>query len=233
MQFELDALVTELELIRTLAEPFIEPDSFWELARAGSRLRALPVGNPKSSWSIEEPLRTIPSPGAYKQGGAGELTIRANVRTLWEITRADRNIVTVRDNVSTSVSITTEPCMPEGPCEIAGWTMDIAAVESAPGCGLHAQVKESEAWFPKGLDVPRLPMFIPTLGAVLEFVLGELFQSDWTKRVGSHAKASSWRALQCVAWERWLNWQRRIVSTGSVSPWLDIKARRCAELNDH
>jgi hypothetical protein len=232
VQFELEALVTELELIGRLAEPFLESESFWELHRARSRLRGLPIGDPRSSWSVEAPLRTIPSRGAYAQDGRGQYTVRANVRTLWEVSRPNRRIVTVRDNVSTSVSITTEGGEAD-PREIARWTMDIAAVDAAPGCGLHAQVKESEKWFPSGFDVPRLPVFIPTVGAVLEFVLGELFQVAWTKRVSSHAAARSWRALQREAWERWLNWQQEIIRTGTVSPWLDIKARRCAELDNH
>lgn len=233
MHFEHEALVTELQLIRALAEPFLEPESFWDLQQAISRLRGLPVGDTSASWSIDEPIFTIPSRGEYARGGRGELVVRANVSTLWEITRIDRKTVAVRDNVSTSVLITTEDEETDVSTEIARWTMDIAAVESAPGCGLHAQVKESEAWFPKALDVPRLPVFIPTLGAVLEFVLGELFQDTWPKHVSGHTSAHSWRALQTRSWNRWLSWQQQIVGAGSVSPWLDLKAHRCAKLNDH
>ncbi|MEX2193916.1 MAG: hypothetical protein WD844_01400 [Thermoleophilaceae bacterium] len=215
-----------------MAEPFLEPQSFWELERARARLRAVPIGE-ASSWAIDTPLRTVPSFGAYAQDGLGEYTVRASIRTLWEITRTDRRYVSVRDNVSTSISISTEQTSSQDECEIARWTMDIAAVDSAPGCGLHAQVKESPDWFPTGLDVPRLPLFIPTLGAVLEFVLGELFQTEWTRRVSAHTAAHGWRAIQRLAWDRWLNWQTEIVRTSAVSPWLDIKARRCNELDEH
>ncbi|MDQ3673987.1 MAG: hypothetical protein M3365_06405, partial [Gemmatimonadota bacterium] len=117
--------------------------------------------------------------------------------------------------------------------EIARWTMDIAAVGSAPGCGLHAQVQEHPTWFPAGFDVPRLPLFIPTLGAVLEFVLGELFQHQWTRHVSGHASAKNWRELQRRAWERWLGWQQETVAASTVSPWLDVKARGCGGLDEH
>lgn len=232
MRFELDALVEELVLIRAMAEPFLEAGSFWELNQARARLQAVPVGGPRT-WSIDTPLRTIPSLGKYSQHDLGQYTVRAGIRTLWEITRTDNTYVHVRDNVSTSVAISTERTTADPEREIARWTMDIAAVDSAPGCGLHAQVKESPHWFPSGLDVPRLPLFIPTLGAVLEYVLGELFQAEWPQRVSTHTSGQSWRALQRAAWERWLNWQKNIVGGSVISPWLDIKARRCDQLDDH
>jgi len=232
VQFELDALTNELKLIRLLAEPFMEAKSIQELDVAYWQLRQLPQDNDKSSWSIDTPLRTIRSPGTYAQDGQGGFTVRANIVTLWEITRTGRNVVMVRDNISTSVAITTEDTSAVETV-IARWTMDIAAVASAPGCGLHFQVKESDRWFPKGFDVPRVPVFIPTLGAVLEFVLGELFQAEWTMRVRSHASASNWRATQRRAWDRWLSWQQEIVRSGTVSPWLDVKARGCAELDKY
>ncbi|MGN6373001.1 MAG: hypothetical protein ACTHM1_08405 [Solirubrobacteraceae bacterium] len=209
-----------------LAEPFLERESVRELVQARWRLHSLPYPSVGRSWSIEGPLRTIRSPGEYATDGRGEHTVRANIRTLWEIDRPDSTTVSVRDNVSTSVSITTEHS------EIARFTMDIAAIGSAPGCGLHAQIKHSTDWFPPGLDVPRLPVFIPTLGAVLEFVLGELFQRRWSSHVAGHVASHNWRALQLQAWRRWLEWQREIIEGASVSPWLDIKARLCAALDE-
>jgi hypothetical protein len=226
MRFALDALTHELDLIEQLCLPFLERESAHELTQARWRLHGLEYPSTGRSWSIDKPLRTIRSPGAYATDGQGEHTIRANVTTLWEIDRPDRNMVTVRDNVSTSIAITTEAG------EIARWTMDIAAVESAPGCGLHAQVKHGSAWFPDGLDVPRIPVFIPTLGAVLEYVLGELFQQEWTSHVAGHPSASSWRGLQLATWRRWLDWQRKIIDNATVSPWLDVKANRCSALDE-
>ncbi len=174
-------------MVRAMAEPFLEDDSSWELNGARARLQALRVGEP-CRWAIDTPLLTRPSHGSYAQDDRGEYTVRASVRTHWDITRVDREFVRIHDNVSTSVAISTEPTQATDAKEIARWTMDIAAAESAPGCGMHAQVKDSQHspdWFPKGLDVPRLPVFIPTLGAVLEFVLGELFQTEWPQRVGA------------------------------------------------
>jgi hypothetical protein len=227
MQFELEALTRELGLIHELAEAFLEPESARALEEARWRLHSLPHEQPKSSWEISTPLRTTLSPGEYRPSGMGEHTVRAEITTLWEITRTNQQTVTVRDNVSTSISIATVD-------EVIGrWTMDIAAVSSAPGCGLHAQIKESESWFPKDLDVPRLPVFIPTLGSVLEFVLGELFQQKWTAHVSAHRNAASWRALQARLWTRWLDWQLETVRRATVSPWLDVKARLCEQLEGY
>jgi hypothetical protein len=227
MRFALDALTRELDLIGDLCQPFLERESAHELRQARWRLQGLEFPSTGRSWSIDTPLRTIRSTGDYATDGLGEHTVRANIRTLWEIDRPDRHTVTIRDNVSTSIAITTEAG------EIARWTMDLAVVDSAPGCGLHAQVKHSAGWFPHGLDVPRIPVFIPTLGAVLEYVLGELFQQKWTSHVAGHASASSWRGLQLEAWRQWLDWQRKIVDNATVSPWLDVKASRCAALDEH
>jgi hypothetical protein len=223
----MQSLTSELELIAALAEPFLERESTYRLQQARWSLSGMPYPSYGRTWQIDTPLRTIRSGGEYATDAQGEHTVRADLRTIWDLDRPNRDTVVVRDNVSTSVAITTEQR------EIARFTMDIAAVDSAPGCGLHAQIKHSADWFPEGLDVPRLPMFIPTFGAVLEYVLGELFQQRWSSHVAGHVSAASWRGLQREAWTRWLDWQRAIVDGATVSPWLDVKARRCAALDEH
>jgi hypothetical protein len=139
--------------------------------------------------------------------------------------------VEVWDNVSTAVSFRTGRGANER--ERARFTMDIAAAATAPGCGLHMQIKNHPEWFPQDLDVPRFPMYVPTFGSVLEFVLGELFQDEWMKRVAGHKFNHGWRELQQQLWVNWLEWQRAVVMRSTVSPWLDIKAARCAELGPH
>jgi hypothetical protein len=220
-------LTQELSLIHDLANPFLEPESSYRLEAARWRLKMLPRDSQTTRWEIDTPLRTRRSTGEYAQDQQGEYTVQANITTVWDVTRLGATELLVRDNVSTAIGITNN----DG--EIARWTMDMAAVAGAPGCGLHAQVKDHPEWFPKGFDVPRLPVFIPTLGAVLEYVLGELFQRTWAEHVAGHKLASSWRELQRRVWERWLAWQQAIVHASAVSPWLDIKAIGCASLNEH
>jgi hypothetical protein len=227
LRFELEALTNELDLIGRLANDFLEPASARGLQEARWRLHNFPYNDPSACWEIETPLQTIQSDGGYRVSGRGSHTVRAEITTLWEITRDERYTVCIRDNVSTSVAFTT------GDGEIARFTMDIAAIPSAPGCGLHAQVKESPHWFPSDLDVPRLPVFIPTLGSVLEFVLGELFQQQWTEHVSGHLNSNSWRELQARLWKAWLDWQQQTVREATVSPWLDLKARRCQALEGY
>lgn len=227
LRFNLDTLTQELSLIHDLAKPFLEPESSHRLKRAQWALKTLPRDSQRTSWKIDAPLMTRPSTGDYAQDQQGEYTVQANITTVWDVTRVGASELVVRDNVSTAIAITNN----DG--EIARWTMDMAAVPGAPGCGLHAQVKDHPEWFPKGLDVPRVPVFIPTLGAVLEYVLGELFQREWAERVAGHKLANSWRELQRRAWQRWLAWQQGIVHASTISPWLDVKAMGCAGLNDH
>lgn len=227
VRFDLDTLTRELSLIHDLANGFLEPESSHRLEAARWRLKGLPRDSPTTRWEIDTPLRTCRSLGEYAQDQQGEFTVQANITTIWEVTRHGARELVVRDNVSTKIAITNN----DG--EIARWTMDMAAVQGAPGCGLHAQIKDHPEWFPKGFDVPRIPVFIPTLGAVLEYVLGELFQRTWTEHVAGHKLANSWRELQRRSWQRWLAWQHTIVHASAVSPWLDVKAIGCAGLNDH
>src|SRR5436190_1532122 len=74
------------------------------------------------------------------------------------------------------------------PAEIAMWRMEVGDARS-PGCHFHVQVLgEAEvAPFPKSLSVPRLPAVHSTPPAVIEFVLGELFQATWDKHVAARS----------------------------------------------
>jgi hypothetical protein len=224
VRFEINTLARELSLIRQMASEFLDAEGAQALYTAEWALRGLPRNDPTASWVIETPVTTRRSCGEYAQDGQGEFTVIAKVTSVWEVTRLDQHALVVRDNVSTCVSIeTTER-------ELARWTMDMAAISGAPGCGLHAQVKHHPNWYPEGFDVPRVPVFIPTVGAVLEFVLGELFQREWAQNVSAHKLGASWRELQQRMWGRWLSWQHDIVRASAVSPWLDIKAAGCAGL---
>jgi len=222
--FEIEALRRELSLIRSIAGDFLSAEGSRSLEQAAWALHVLPHGDPSASWVIDTPIATRRSCGEYAQDGQGEFTVVGKVTSLWEVTRLDQRKLVVRDNVSTIVSIETT----DG--EIARWTMDMAVVTAAPGCGLHTQVQHHPEWFPEGFDVPRIPMFVPTVGAVLEFLLGELFQREWTERVAGHKLTASWRQLQQGMWRRWLEWQTEIVRTTSISPWLDIKSAGCIGL---
>lgn len=231
LKFELDKLVRELAVIGDLAKPFLTASGARELDQSMWRLRALPRDDPAANWEVSVPVETRPSCGDFAADGKGELTVTAHLTTTWDLLRSDQKTVEIRDNVSTVVSF--RAGSDENECEIARFTMDIAAVKTAPGCGLHMQVKNHPEWFPADLDVPRFPMFVPTFGSVLEFVLGELFQHEWTKHVAGHKSNNGWRELQQELWLNWLSWQQAVVRQSAVSPWLDIKAARCAALGPH
>jgi hypothetical protein len=225
MDFDATTLVDELGLIREIAKAFLEPESLRILHNAQASLRGLSRSKTGSRWAIDDPIRTRVSHGSYATDGRGQHAVSAEIRTVWHLQRSGRGRVSVSDNVSSTISI-----LADGN-RIAEWHMDIAAMSSDPGCGLHAQVHEHDTWFPSGLDIPRIPTFIPTVGAVVEFVLGELFQKDWSQHVAGHRSNSNWRSVQLQHWTALLDWQRSVLGAGRVSPWLDLKSARCDGLS--
>jgi hypothetical protein len=109
--------------------------------------------------------------------------------------------------------------------EIAMWRMEIGN-EALPGCAFHAQILgEAEGGhFPRTLSVPRLPLFMATPLAALDFFLGELFQNDWPE-VAARASANTdmWRGIHAPRWERTLDWQKTQIAGAVGSPWLAVK----------
>lgn len=105
------------------------------------------------------------------------------------------------------------------------WRTEVGDVGS-PGCYFHQQVlgQSDSPPFPHGLSVPRLPSVIVTPMAVLEFLLGELFQDEWAKHVSRETDDTRfWQSTQRDILLRLLDWKKRHIQKCVGSPWMALK----------
>src|SRR6266850_4101566 len=158
----------------------------------------------RCSWQIplDRPLRTVVSNGAYQPDSAGALNVRGVISTVWTIEHVGRHAALGRhdevfrlvDDGSTLVKILKVADDDQESC-VAAWHFDVG-VAISPGFHFHTQISTrpdaadmaAETYFPKTLDVPRLPavLFFPL--DALDFLLGELFLDQWPKyAVSQHA----------------------------------------------
>jgi hypothetical protein len=218
----------EVEAMSKLGEPFLTPDTRWRFDRLKAQLVGLTPGR-TLAWSVPSntPLVTEPSLGEYEAGnrGGGVHAVVAHISFLWHLTARGAPLrVDLSGNATTRIELF--DALADQPTSLAMWRMEVGA-EDGPGCCFHVQVlgSELEPPFPKSLPIPRLPVFPVTPMAALEFVLSELFQEEWRKRVArSEPSARQWRGLQRDHWVAFLAWQKERVESAGLSPLVSLKA---------
>jgi hypothetical protein len=227
MEFSFLDMQLEVESMKVLAAPLLTAEGNSRFERMQADLRAL---RPRSTlgWQVpkSEPLETVPSDGEYevKAGGKGAHVVLGRVSFLWELEagRPPIRTIALTGNATTRIELLDAASSRS----LAMWRMEVGA-EDAPGCCFHVQVLGETAAppFPKSLPIPRLPTIPPTPMAALELVLGELFQSRWRDQVRrSTETADMWRGVQQRRWASFLTWQRDVVGSYGISPWLALKS---------
>ena len=122
---------------------------------------------------------------------------------------------------------------------IASWRMELGD-SASPGTFFHAQIPDtfqaatpmddstSPQMWPSWLPVPRIPIPAMTPMLALEFLLAEIFQDRWPKRMASGGhEADEWRALQRDRYVKFFEWQRKNAQdSGQGSPLLAMKAAK-------
>jgi hypothetical protein len=100
---------------------------------------------------------------------------------------------------------------------------------TSPGCYFHVQVlgDREVCPFPKAVSVPRFPSVFVTPMAVVEYVLGELFQDRWAQAVAEeNGNVLYWRRLQKDRFIRLFNWQKSSLEGAISTPWMTLKAAK-------
>jgi hypothetical protein len=188
-------------------------------------------------WGIQEsqPFLTEVSRGEYQPDDQGSLNVYAEITSTWTIRRvppkkrsqrAERFLLT--GNASTRVRLHREPSALANAAQLAMWRAEVGA-SSSPGCHFHVQIGGDldDPPFPKALDVPRLPGLLVTPPAVVEYVVGELFQDRWLKHIaGQTADLNRWWPIQRRRLGAVLGWQLKVVRSASGSPWATLKKRK-------
>jgi hypothetical protein len=234
--FDFDDVSREIGAFAGIAKQFIDPVCSNVLPILQKQLRFIRSKKSitPSIWGIPRgsPLRTIVSAGAYEQNPRrGNLHVYAEIACIWEIFCPDEKtkktslqrhfelsgkastrveIIKLHDNEKTTIAV---------------FHVDVGDMYS-PGCHFHVQVlqERQHEMFPKELSIPRFPSMLITPCTVAEFVLAELFQSQW-RQLASRASndMATWRDVQIPRFERFLNWQIRVLKQSTTSPWTNFK----------
>lgn len=185
---------------------------------------------------VLDPLLTKPTRDYERGSKSGGPEIYAHVTGNWELrpvglTGPDR-MVAFTGTASAKVELWPAEYQwreeQDGRSRLAMWRIELGAHDS-PGCYFHFQILGdlAESPFPKSVPIPRLPSPFVTPMAAVEFVLGELFQDQWS-RIASRATHSHqrWRAIQQQRWSNLIRWQKERLGRGGSSPWMILKAAK-------
>ncbi len=234
LDFSIKEFLTEIAAVEAITARFTARESAGVLPRLRISLENLRYqkNDAISRWGIpeEEPFRTSVSYGEYERDSNGEHNVFAEITSVWEIgpygnreAGGVSKLLRLHGIASTRVRLIRESH--DGLEEIAMWRMEIGD-DNAPGCRFHVQVlgEVDEIPFPHSITVPRLPSIMVSPMAVIEFVVGELFQDSWPREASrGGASMDMWRSIQTKRLDRLLNWQSSVVQNNLGSPWLSLK----------
>lgn len=226
-------LLRELDAIVELASSFLQRETTETvLPRYKSMIENLRHNPVESSFRLTipeaDPLTTITSEGKCEPSGKGP-NAYATISSVWEVERIPpkkkrqpAKHLRICGLASTKVRIFE---VKDGSAnEVAMWRTEIGD-SASPGCHFHVQIlgDSNRPPFPHSLSVPRLPSLCFTPAAVLEYVLGELFQRSWIKEMARKETAlHRWSPVQRARMERLLDWQKTAI-LNDPSPWLALK----------
>jgi hypothetical protein len=109
---------------------------------------------------------------------------------------------------------------------VAHWQFE-AGDDKSPGCHFHSSVNQQGDGdlFPDWLKIPRLHGLLLSPMDGLEFLLGELFQRRWKKRMSEDSQdRNGWADSQEMRLTKMLNWQAKQVRERKFgSPWMSLK----------
>lgn len=236
LEFGFQDVLDEVDALDKIVGPFCNPRSRPVLPQLITELKSI-RDNPSERawiWGIREsnPFYTAVSRGAYQPDDQGADNVFAEITSIWTIRRIPPRKKSERvarfkltGNASTRVRLYREMPLGRDPAELAMWRAEIGDTVS-PGCHFHVQVlgEGNEPPFPRSLDIPRLPALIVTPAAVVEYVVGELFQDTWLKHLSSQsANLNRWWPIQRRYLSAILSWQLKIIKDASSSPWGTLK----------
>ncbi len=211
--FHFDDMRREVNDFSALAKRFLDPSAESCLKVFADQLHIIRGKAPLASkqpgdsskeyrWEIpaDRALRTKPSRGYERGKRKGGPEIYARITSVWVIApepKKSNRDVPRRFRLIGNASVRVEWVDLSDQKPMGSWRMEIAD-DASPGTFFHAQIlgDHADPPFPKSITVPRLPCIAPTPMAVLEFVLGELFQDEWEKHsINPSPHMESWRKI--------------------------------------
>lgn len=242
--FHFDDMQREVADFSALAKRFLDPSAETCLKVFADQLGIIRqkaplastqpgVSGKKYRWEIpaNQALRTKPSRGYEKGKRKGGPEIYARITSVWDISpepRKSNHDVSKHFHLTGNASVRVEWVDVGDDKSMGSWRMEIAD-DASPGPFFHTQILGDQPHppFPQSVTVPRLPCMASTPMAVLEFVLGELFQDEWEKHsMNPSPQMESWRAIQRHRFLNLLAWQKELLKDCMMPPWTVLKTAR-------
>lgn len=238
LRFKFTELVREVMVLKFIARDYLESTTLWALDQYKSQLEHIWERAPEGATTplTLPPLLTIVSPGHYEPSGRfGSMHVYATISGTWDVKpvgqRSQRQKVTQKRSLEFCGIASTRIEMHEkehGENSIAMWKMELG-YSTSPGCYFHVQIlgDREDSPFPKAVSIPRLPSVFVTPMAVVEYVLGELFQDRWAQAVAEeNTNVLYWRSVQKERLIRLFNWQKNSLENAISTPWMTLKAAK-------
>jgi hypothetical protein len=237
LRFRFAELVREVSTLRVITRDYLDSSTLWALDRFKEQLEHIWEAVPEATTTILTlpSLSTIVSPGHYEPiGGTGSMHVYAKISGTWEVKPVGHHSKKEKGRQKRSlefcgIASTRIELYEEGAdtISIAMWKMELGDSLS-PGCYFHVHVLgDGESPFPKAVSVPRLPSLFITPMAVVEYVIGELFQDRWAQAVAEeNGDILHWRSLQKERFIRLFNWQKSSLEAAISTPWMTLKAAK-------
>lgn len=236
LQFLRRELVEETAALKNMAAKLLAPSGDQVLAGLGSQIDAIPERSAGGSHEIRlRPLHTRPTRDYEPGSKSGGSAIYAKITGIWEVRsvggKRPKTKVSFTGKASTVVELWPAECPwgeeTEETSRLAKWQIELGAYDS-PGCYFHVHLGDRDAPpFPKSIPIPRLPSPFVTPMSAVEYVLGELFQDIWERRAAENRHHQQrWRTIQHQRWLSLLEWQKKALTEGGSSPWMNLKGAK-------
>lgn len=222
LHFAFLELLEEIRFVEKAAKPLLEASAEQTLKQYRTLLTSIQQSRTSGVLTIDvaSPIVTKPSDGHYDKGKGNP--VFAEIASIWEVScipEAKRSMpcrhLVVTGLASTVVRLVEGSSRNRGR-DLATWKMELGAPD-APGCYFHSHIGSP-------IPVPRLPILPVSPMAVVEFVLGELFQEHWERLAAEEShEQTRWRIVQSHRLEAFADWQKSAVARTTGSPWVTLK----------
>ena len=221
LKFSVAELQRELNFCDSIVKRYLERRSQGRLKSAADDLKLIPTTRNKTQiWQIDKnnPLKTKPSLQSSEISCKG-YSLQGRLSFKWELRKCDQQTVELLGIASTVISIHEIVDAKAKDDYIIKWHVDIVTQKNAPGPAFHTQVDN-----PKNVRVPRLPSILFSPVDCLDFLLGELYQEEWSRYQSSNSRIKSLAKTQQSRMRRLLQEQNSVLGDlGYQSAWITLK----------
>lgn len=226
-----DQMVRDIERMLALAERFLQRESIAVLKELTNDLESIRTADAGKNQFLKinqkRGVKTSTTT-AYRDSSKGNvIPVYGSLSFVWEIVNWEKGRRRQTSFDLVGIASTCIDVLKENGEVVARWQFEVGDATS-PGCHFHAsfnQQSSTEKLFPQWLKVPRLPglLFSPMDG--LDFLLGELFQTQWEQEISKDSQhRNGWADSQRSRLSRMLAWQAEQVRTNRVgTPWMSLK----------